>query len=116
MESIKQGCETVIREMVSRDPQRLGSRGSHRYAFANAPAHFGCSAAWAPLIDNPVALTVLEAIFQSPSFSCSGWGGDFVLPGAVEFQHLHRVRTPQRSAVLSPPLSPAFSSIVTRSD
>ena len=72
----------MIREMVACDPERLGSRGSHRYAFANAPAHFGCSDAWACLIDNPVALVVLEAIFESLEFCCSGFGGDFVLPGS----------------------------------
>ena len=31
-------------------------------------------------------LEVLEAIFESPLFTCSGYGGDYVLPGAVEFQ------------------------------
>ena len=89
-ERIKEGVDAVIRGMVERDPRRLGSRGSHRYAFANAPAHFGRCGAWAALIDNPIALTVLEAIFESPGFCCSGTGGDYVLPGAVEFQHLHR--------------------------
>ena len=83
---IKTGCDTVIREFLQHDPARIGTRGSHRYAFANAPAHFGQSGAWAALIDAPVALAVAEAIFESPLFVCSGWGGDFVLPGAVEFQ------------------------------
>ena len=87
---IRRGCDTVIREMVALDPERLGSRGSHRYAFGNAPAHFGCAGDWACLVDNPVALTVVEAIFESPAFCCTGFGGDFVLPGAVEFQDLHR--------------------------
>ena len=86
IERIKAGCDTVIREFLRHDPARIGTRGSHRYAFANAPAHFGQSAAWAALIDAPVALAVVEAIFESPLFACSGWGGDFVLPGAVEFQ------------------------------
>jgi len=32
----------------------------------------------------------VQAIFESPEFSCSGYGGDFVLPGCVEYQHLHQ--------------------------
>ena len=88
---IKEGCDTVIRRMVALDPARLGNRGSHRYSFGNAPAHFGCAANWATLIDPPAVLEVVEAIFESPLFTCSGYGGDYVLPGCVEFQQLHRV-------------------------
>ena len=29
-------CEVVIREMVGRDPGRVGNRGSHRYSFGQA--------------------------------------------------------------------------------
>ena len=31
LETIRQGCEIAIREMVGRDPNRSGNRGSHRY-------------------------------------------------------------------------------------
>ena len=31
LEKIRQGCEVAIREMVGRDPNRSGNRGSHRY-------------------------------------------------------------------------------------
>lgn len=31
LEKIRQGCEIAIREMVGRDPNRSGNRGSHRY-------------------------------------------------------------------------------------
>jgi hypothetical protein len=87
---IQEGCDAVIRRMVSKDPARLGNRGSHRYSFGSAPAHFGYASHWASLIDPPAVLDCVEAIFESPMYQCSGYGGDFVLPGCVEFQQLHR--------------------------
>ena len=86
----EQGCADTIRSMVELDPLRIGNRGSHRYCFANAGFHFGHGDAWALLIDPPPVLAVLEAIFQSPDFTLQGIGGDFVLPGCCQWQHLHR--------------------------
>jgi hypothetical protein len=111
LETIRGGCDHVIRQMVTLDPLRVGNRGSHRYSFASAPGFFGRSKDWAVLIDPPAVLAVVEAIFESPLFRCSGFGGDFVLPGTcsvssvwpdvgfgfnalragcTEYQHLHR--------------------------
>ena len=89
--TIRRGCADTIREMVARDPQSAGNRGSHRYTFGTAPAHFGHQLEWATLIDPPRALAVLAAIFGSEDFhqTASASGGDFVLPGCVEYQHLH---------------------------
>ena len=42
------------------------------------------------LIDPPAVLETIEAIFESPDYSCEGVGGDFVLPGCVQYQHLHQ--------------------------
>jgi hypothetical protein len=89
-EMIKRGCDTVIREMLARDPARLGNRGSHRYSFGSSAAFFGCAKEWSVLIDPPAVLAVVEAIFESPLFTCSGYGGDFVLPGCTHYQQLHR--------------------------
>jgi hypothetical protein len=36
-----------------------------------------------------VTLAVIEAIFESPNFRSGGYGGDFVMPGCVEYQQLH---------------------------
>eukprot|EP01045_Picozoa_sp_COSAG04_P026198 COSAG04_NODE_3592_length_2685_cov_1.966357_1_plen_71_part_10 len=44
--TIRRGCEIAIREMVGRDPVRAGNRGSHRYSFGQAPAHFGLQEMW----------------------------------------------------------------------
>jgi hypothetical protein len=58
---LRRGCEIVIREMVGRDPYRLGNRGSHRYSFGQAPAFFGRQDEWATMIDPPVLNEVLKA-------------------------------------------------------
>ncbi len=82
---IRNGCVETIREMLKLDPEMAGNRGSHRYTFGTAPAHFGHQAAWATLIDPPRTLAVLTAIFGSDDFhqTSSASGGDFVLPGTL---------------------------------
>jgi hypothetical protein len=50
---IRRGCEICIREMVGRDPDRRGNRGSHRYSFGGATAHFGLQDEWSVLLDPP---------------------------------------------------------------
>ena len=82
------GCDIAVREMCARDPERLGNRGSHRYSFAGA--HKAVVPELSVLIDPPAVLETLEAIFESPDFSCEGVGGDYVLPGCVQYQHLHQ--------------------------
>ena len=67
---LRRGCEIVIREMVGRDRNRLGNRGSHRYSFGQAPAHFGRQDEWATMIDPPVLSEVLS-LFLSLSLSLS---------------------------------------------
>ena len=92
LESIRAGCMHTVTKMAELDPHRLGNRGSHRYSFSSAPMHFGCAKNWASLVDAPVVLEVLAAIFESPDFRLKGIGGDFVLPGCVQYQHLHQAR------------------------
>jgi hypothetical protein len=46
--------------------------------------------AWAALADNPVIRPLIEAMYGGPDWAISGAGGDLCLPGAVEYQHLHR--------------------------
>lgn len=43
----------------------------------------------AVLIDPPALTAVLTAIYGSDDYLCAGCGGDFCLPGAVEYQNLH---------------------------
>jgi hypothetical protein len=80
--TIRRGAEIAIREMVGRDPDRSGNRGSHRYSFGSAPAHFGLQEYWSVLIDPPVLSEVLTAVFGTPDYltgsasSC----GDYNVP------------------------------------
>jgi hypothetical protein len=91
LEMIRDGCEQTIRKMVELDPMRLGNRGSHRYSFGHAPHHFGCASHWASaLVDPPRVLAVLKAIFGSNDYHLHDLGGDYVLPGCVEYQRLHQ--------------------------
>ena len=48
--------------------------------------------AWASQIDLPTTTPILKRLFGSDDYVCHGAGGDLCLPGAVEYQHLHRVR------------------------
>ena len=86
---VRRAAIHVVGEMVAKDPDRLGNRGSHRYSFARAPFQFGCAAEWALLIDPPATTEVVEAIFGSPDARVAFLGGDFVLPGCVQYQGLH---------------------------
>ena len=89
--SIRNGCARVISEIMELDTNRQGNRGSHRYSFGSASAsgHQVHQPEWAMLIDLPTVTPLLEAIFESPDYICRGGGGDFCLPGAVEYQPLH---------------------------
>ena len=88
LDKIRRGCEIAIREMVGRDPARSGNRGSHRYSFGTAPAHFGLQDFWATLKDPPAVVEIMEAVFGTKDFVCTEGGGDFNTPGSVEYQHL----------------------------
>jgi hypothetical protein len=86
---IRRGCDTVIREMVARDPRMQaanrasGLAGNHRYSFRDAAAYFDQHQAWAALVDPPALHDVLEEIWCSRDYICGSSafpnGGDFVL-------------------------------------
>ena len=89
--TIRNGCARVVSEIMELDTTRQGNRGSHRYSFGSASTtgHQVHQPEWAMLIDLPTVTPILEAIFESPDYICRGGGGDFCLPGAVEYQPLH---------------------------
>jgi hypothetical protein len=91
LSTIRRGAEMAIREMVGRDEMRVGNRGSHRYSFGSAPASFGFQDYWSVLIDPPVLMEVMEAIFGTKDFvtNTGSGGGDYNVPGSVEYQNLH---------------------------
>lgn len=80
----RQGADRVIAEQTSAIPLDKANRGHARYSFGAQHQH----PEWAQLIELPHVLALLEAIWKSDGFHCSGGGGDYCLPGA-RIQHLH---------------------------
>lgn len=91
LDYIRDGCDRIIHEIVSRDKNRTGNRGSHRYSFGGASltGHLAHEPEWAMLIDLPSITPILTSIFGSGDYIARGGGGDFCLPGAVDYQRLH---------------------------
>lgn len=91
LQSLRAGCDRVIDEIVARDPERSGNRGTHRYSFgdANASGQQLHHPEWQMLIDLPLLTPIITAIFGSPKYFLRGAGGDFCLPGATTYQPLH---------------------------
>jgi len=88
---IQQGCDRVIHEIMALDKGRVGNRGSHRYSFGSSSrtGHQVHNPEWAMLIDLPTVTPILTSIFGSPDYIARGGGGDFCLPGAVDYQPIH---------------------------
>lgn len=91
LDRLQRDCDEVIWEIVSLDHQARGNRGSHRYSFGGASLtgaqlhHEG----WLQLIDHGPLNAVVAALFQSEDYIVRSAGGDFCLPGAVDYQPLH---------------------------
>ena len=82
--SAQTGADRVIAEQMAAIPPEKANRGYARYSFGPQLHHLE----WAQLIDLPTILPILEAIWESPDFICTGGGGDYSTPGA-KIQHLH---------------------------
>ena len=73
--TVRAGVERVVREIIARDPDRLGNRGSHRYSIGSAAEAFGETAAWSALVDPPPLLEVMAAVFGDEELQCGGCTG-----------------------------------------
>jgi hypothetical protein len=91
LEFLRTGVDREIREILFLDKQRVGNRGSHRYSFGGASmtGHQMHNPEWAMLIDLPTVTPILKSLFGSSNYIARGGGGDFCLPGAVDYQPLH---------------------------
>lgn len=91
LEFIRAGCDEVIRQILEKDARRYGNRGSHRYSFGGSSisGHLMHRPEWAMLIDLSTVTPILKSIFGSSNYIARGGGGDFCLPGALEYQGLH---------------------------
>ncbi|MDA0336346.1 MAG: phytanoyl-CoA dioxygenase family protein [bacterium] len=84
LERARQGAQRVIDEQTAAIPLDKANRGHARYSFGAQHHH----PEWTQLIEIPHLLAILQAIFGSDGFHCSGAGGDYSLPGA-RMQALH---------------------------
>jgi hypothetical protein len=90
LRTLREGVEAVVPALIASAEARVGNRGSHRYSFGQASltgslAHVP---AWVQLIDLPTLRPVLTRILGA-GYTCRSVGGDFSLPGCVDYQELH---------------------------
>jgi len=92
---MKAATERVIAELLEVDPDASVGGGAgglpHRYSFGGSSASRQCLhiREWNELIDLPTTTPIITAIFGSANYVLGGAGGDFALPGAIEYQGLH---------------------------
>ncbi len=97
LERFRGGCARVIDDILSipgLDGRRYmteTSRLPHRYSFGTSSAsrHLMHDPVWTSMIDLPTTTPILTEIFGTADYLVRGGGGDFCLPGAIEYQHLH---------------------------
>ena len=88
---LRAACDRAVHDILAFDKWRVGNRGSHRYSFGSASAtgHQMHHPEWTMLLDLPTVTPILTSIFGSSDYIVRGGGGDFCLPGAVDYQLLH---------------------------
>jgi hypothetical protein len=95
LEALKSATEAVADAVLAVDPNASIGGGAggmpHRYSFGatSASRHRLHEPAWVDVIDLPTTTPILTAIFGSDTYIVGGGGGDFALPGAIEYQGLH---------------------------
>jgi len=102
--SLQTGCDRVVQEMLSLDPEARGNRGSHRYSFGGASLTGAQlhQPEWVELLEVSSVMQMIEAIFGSPDFIVRSAGGDFCLPGAIDYQPLHSDISDRKEITLKP--------------
>ena len=95
LERIQIASERAVQQVLDIDPDNSIGGGAgglpHRYSFgaSSATRHMLHVAEWCELIDLPITTPMLTTIFGSPNYIVGGGGGDFAIPGAIEYQGLH---------------------------
>ena len=92
---LKTTARRALAEIMKHDPDASfghSSGLSHRYAFGECSVtrHLLHEPDVAALVDLPTTTPILSKIFGSTGYKVHGAGGDVVLPGAIEYQRLHR--------------------------
>ena len=77
--SVLADVKTLALQIIEerKNPVKKFGRGILRFTFGNDCIRF---AEWLKLLESPVILSILEAIWHRSDFSC--YGGDYCLPGA----------------------------------
>jgi len=84
LEIAQAGAQRVIAEQTAAVALEEANRGFARYSFDSQTHH----PEWAMLIDLPTTLPIIDRIWSSTDYFCTGAGGDYSLPGA-KIQPLH---------------------------
>ena len=103
LEKMRGGCSRAVAQLLSagEDAQRgarkyltESGRLPHRYSLGTCSAsrHMLHDPAWAEISCTATTGPILARLLGGPDFAVKGAGGDLCLPGAIEYQHLHRVR------------------------
>ena len=90
-EILANGCREVASGILALDADHKGNRGSHRYSFGGSSLTRSQlhRPEWQMMLQVPLVMDVVTAIFESPDFVLRAASGDFCLPGAVDYQPLH---------------------------
>ena len=101
---LREGCDAVVDELRTVDPDGQGNRGPFRYSFGAASTTLSQihRPHWQMLLDLPTLTPIVEAIFGSDAYVMRGAGGDVCLPGAHSYQPLHSDLNDFRSAETTP--------------
>lgn len=93
--ALQEATDRVMRSNLAVDPDGSAGGGAgglpHRYSFGSTSGsrHRLHEQAWVDVIDLPVTTAMLTSIFGSDDYIVGGGGGDYALPGAIEYQGLH---------------------------
>lgn len=93
--ALQAATDRVMRSNLAVDPDASAGGGAgglpHRYSFGSTSAsrHRLHEQAWVDMIDLPATTAILTSIFGSAEYLVGGGGGDYALPGAIEYQGLH---------------------------
>jgi hypothetical protein len=93
--ALQTATDRVIMANLAVDPDGSAGGGAgglpHRYSFGSTSGsrHRLHEQAWVDMIDLPVTTKLLSSIFGSDQYIVGGAGGDYALPGAMEYQGLH---------------------------
>jgi hypothetical protein len=93
--ALQTATDDVMMANLAVDPDGSAGGGAgglpHRYSFGSTSGsrHRLHEQAWVDVIDLPVTTALLTSIFGSDRYIVGGGGGDYALPGAIEYQGLH---------------------------